>query len=101
MIVKAPELNGNKRFVLIIFPVIPMSKQCFSLIKRIILDSDLEAEIPTACLSRKSSCDGQQNIGIRSNIRLLTKLNLRNFSLYRLLFKQFLVNGMLTTLRFF
>lgn len=75
--------------------------QSISLIKRIILDRDLEAEISVACLSRKSFCDRQKNVGVKSKAMLLRKLNLRNFSLYRLLFKHFLFKRILTNVKIF
>lgn len=55
-----------------------MCKQCFSLIKKITLDRDLEAGISIACLSRKSSCDGQKDTGVKSKAMLLIKPNLES-----------------------
>jgi len=75
--------------------------QSISLIKKIILDRDLEGEMSIACLSRKSFCDGQKNTGVKAKAMLFMKPNLRNFSLYRLLFKLFLFNRILTTVKMF
>lgn len=72
-----------------------------SLIKKIILDKEHEAEISNWCLSRKPFCEGHKNTGVKSKAMLLIKLNLMNISPIGFFLNKRLCNRILTPVKIF